>query len=401
MRIPKLRRHSSGQGRVEHKGKTIYFGLYGTARCSQKYRRWVNKLTKENRERAKRAIGLDPEVGEVVEAYLRFAIAEYVDDDGTPTMEYGKLFYATMPVVELFGKLPAGEFTAKKLKAVRDEMIKRGWVRKHINAQVARVKRCFTWAVEEELIDPSIMLSLQAVKGLKKGKTTAPESKKVRPVPDPIVSATLPFLPPAVAAMVRIQRLTGMRSGELCQLRYADITKQDDVWIFTPASHKTEHLEKERVICLGPKAQFVLQHYPTTKPDEFIFSPRRTVREVNDIRRHLRKTKVQPSQQNRNKFAGLNLSEKYDAYSYRQSIDQGIERAIAAQAKLKAAGEELSVIVERWTPHQLRHRHATEVRKRYGIEAARVSEGHSSIDATELYAEADAAIARKVSLEIG
>ena len=40
-----------------------------------------------------------------------------------------------------------------------------------------------------------------------------------------------------------------------------------------------------------------------------------------------------------------------------------------------------------WHPHQLRHTHATEVRRRFGLEAAQVGVGHSQARVTEVYAE--------------
>ncbi|MFN9969464.1 MAG: tyrosine-type recombinase/integrase, partial [Phycisphaerae bacterium] len=43
----------------------------------------------------------------------------------------------------------------------------------------------------------------------------------------------------------------------------------------------------------------------------------------------------------------------------------------------------------RWTPNRLRHSAATQLRKQFGIEAARVVLGHSSADVTEIYAEQD------------
>ena len=67
--------------------------------------------------------------------------------------------------------------------------------------------------------------------------------------------------------------------------------------------------------------------------------------------------------------------DRYTTDSYRRAI----ERAC------KAAD------VPRWHPHQLRHNYATAVRKKFGVEAARVVLGHHSIDVTELYAERDAA----------
>jgi hypothetical protein len=46
----------------------------------------------------------------------------------------------------------------------------------------------------------------------------APELPPVRPVDDEVVEATLPYLPEIVADMVRLQRLTGARPGEVCGL---------------------------------------------------------------------------------------------------------------------------------------------------------------------------------------
>jgi hypothetical protein len=43
----------------------------------------------------------------------------------------------------------------------------------------------------------------------------------------------------------------------------------------------------------------------------------------------------------------------------------------------------------RWHPHQLRHNAATELRREFGIEAARIILGHQSAAITEVYAEKD------------
>jgi len=55
----------------------------------------------------------------------------------------------------------------------------------------------------------------------------------------------------------------------------------------------------------------------------------------------------------------------------------------------------------RWHPHQLRHTRATEIRKRYDVEAAQVILGHSKPDTTLIYAERDLAKACVVMKEIG
>ena len=54
-----------------------------------------------------------------------------------------------------------------------------------------------------------------------------------------------------------------------------------------------------------------------------------------------------------------------------------------------------------WHPNQLRHTAATEVRRRFGLEAAQVLLGHSKADVTQMYAERDDALAERVAREVG
>jgi integrase len=54
-----------------------------------------------------------------------------------------------------------------------------------------------------------------------------------------------------------------------------------------------------------------------------------------------------------------------------------------------------------WSPNRLRHARATEVRKKFGLEAAQVVLGHASADITQVYAERDRELARRVALETG
>jgi integrase len=44
-------------------------------------------------------------------------------------------------------------------------------------------------------------------------------------------------------------------------------------------------------------------------------------------------------------------------------------------------------VVHRWHPHQLRHNAATELRKEFGIETARIILGHHSAAVTGICAE--------------
>jgi integrase len=56
---------------------------------------------------------------------------------------------------------------------------------------------------------------------------------------------------------------------------------------------------------------------------------------------------------------------------------------------------------QRWHPHQLRHTAATEIRRRFGLEAAQACLGHSELGVTQIYAEKNLEAARRVMSEIG
>ena len=101
----------------------------------------------------------------------------------------------------------------------------------------------------------------------------ARETDPVLPVPVVDVEATLVHLPEVVADMVRVQMLTGMRSGELVIMRPCDIDRTDKVWRYTPQRHKTQHYGKTRVVAIGPQAQGVLLKYLARDEQMFLFRP--------------------------------------------------------------------------------------------------------------------------------
>jgi integrase len=78
------------------------------------------------------------------------------------------------------------------------------------------------------------------------------------------------------------------------------------------------------------------------------------------------KRKAEPKRRKRN---------RYDVASYRRAIKRACKVAKIAS----------------WAPNRLRHTAATRIRKRYGIELARIILGHSMAFTTEIYAEADGA----------
>ena len=83
-----------------------------------------------------------------------------------------------------------------------------------------------------------MVAALATVEALKRGRTDAPESPPIEPVPINVVEATLCHLSAPVAAMVRLQLLTGMRAEEVMTMRGADLTISHDVWEYRPVDHK-------------------------------------------------------------------------------------------------------------------------------------------------------------------
>ena len=80
----------------------------------------------------------------------------------------------------------------------------------------------------------------------------------MKPVDPAHVNATLPFLTPHLRCMVELQRLTGMRPGEVCQLRFCEVDRDGDIWVYRPTQHKTAHHGKTRSVHIGPRAQAVV-----------------------------------------------------------------------------------------------------------------------------------------------
>jgi len=64
-------------------------------------------------------------------------------------------------------------------------------------------------------------------------------------------------VPKAVAAMIQLQRLTGMRPGSVVIMRGIDLKVMEKVWEYRPSTHKVEHHDIDLLVFLGPKAMGV------------------------------------------------------------------------------------------------------------------------------------------------
>ncbi|QJW95616.1 tyrosine-type recombinase/integrase [Frigoriglobus tundricola] len=381
-------------------------------------------------------------VNEVLLAFMNWADTHYRTADGHPTTEIGELQWSIRAVRELYGDTPAAEFGPRALAAVRQHMIGRNWARSLINHRIDRVKRVFKWATSEELVPVTVYQALRTLAGLRRGRTEAREAEPVGPVDPAHVAATLPRLTAHLRCMVELQRLTGMRPGETCKLRLCEMDRSGEGWVYRPAQHKTAHHGKTRAIHFGPRAQSLVvaflrgenpppegfAHIDPNYPDQSaarrvmadayeeagrtrdaellrdtarvvalvggcvvdpaatLFSPARAREDRFRAARQKRKSKVQPSQLNRQK-----------AQPKRRPAASYTPRTYAHAVRLAAKKAQ----VPHWHPNQLRHLFATEVRKQHGLEAAQVLLGHSRADVTQVYAERNEQLAATVAAEIG
>jgi integrase len=405
--LPSYRLHKpKGLAVVRLNGRDIYLGKYGTPESRQAYERVIAEWLVNGRQPPAPPTGpaapRSVSVNELILAYIRFAKQYYVKN-GQPTGESHNVKDALKPVTLLYGDAMLTAFTPSALKAVRQAMIDSGLCRNVVNARVNRVRRMFKWGVENEFVPATVLHALQAVSPLKRGRTEAHETKPVQPVEDERIDAVVRVVSRHVAAMIQIQRYTGMRPNEVVNMRLCDIDRSKQTWVYVPASHKTEHHGRSRLIFLGPRAQAALQPFLHAEAYAFIFSPAEAVEEFRALMRANRKTPMTPSQAARHRKAEPECvpGDRYTPASYAYAVVRGCDRAFPPPKGVDAKARRQWRREHRWSPNQLRHTAATALRRDYGIEAARVVLGHTSPAVTMIYAAADENAAAEIMSEVG
>lgn len=320
---PQLRDDGTGRAMVRWRSMgrdhTRYFGRWGTPEAAAAYRRFAAEwATGAYDVVSPTATGVSATVADLILGWLEHCSREY-RKGGKPTAEVGCNKAAMGPLNDLYGTLPAADFGPAQLRAVRAAMVGKGWARNTVNGHVRRVVRMFGWAVGRSMIPASVVLPLREVETLKRGRE-APDRPRVKDVPARDITRTFRHLSPIrerrvkLVAMVRLQRLTGMRPGELCAMRPADVNRAGPVWVYDvpDLANKNLHRDKPQRYHLGPRAQTILGPYITGPADRAVF--------------------------------GVG----------------GGAYALAVRLACRKAG------VTPWHPHQLRHALASEVARRFG-----------------------------------
>jgi integrase len=401
--FPKYSKHKrSGKAVVYIDGQEVYLGNYGTKSSRDRYDAAVAEWLANQRKAP--TTPLETTVLELILAHMKWAKG-YYRKNGKPTSQIC-LLKATFRVLRRFyGHLPVSEFGAKKLAAFRDLLAKEPsrkkstddkphyLCRNEINRRVRCVRKMFAWGVQHELTEAEKVASLRLVTPLAAGRCPSiPEGKVVLPVDVDVVDRTIPFLPPMVADMVKLQLATGARPSEICILRLADLdtVTSTDVWFYRPTDHKNSHKEgMDRVIILGPQCQAILQKYLAVDPEAFVFNPKRSEAERRATRTRNRKTPPHIGNRpgdNRKRKPKVSPGDRYTDASYRRCIERACEKAK----------------VEKWTPYQLRHAQATRIADKFGLDAASQVLGHADTTTTrKVYAKTSIGAAAAVAKVFG
>ena len=153
--------------------------------------------------------------------------------------------------------------------------------------------------------------------------------------------------------MIALHWATGMRPGELVRIRPQEIDREGEVWRYEPGRHKNDWRGRTRVIFFGPRAQEAIRPFLDREAVVACFSPREAAEQRG----------VQPGRS----------GDENSVMSYARAIER-IAKAID---------------VPHWSPNQIRHTVGTAARKRADLDVAQVVLGHASVDATQVYAEAN------------
>jgi integrase len=339
-------------------------------------------------------------LAEVCLSYANHAKSYY----GSHRPEYKNILLALRPISELMPRKLAKEFGPLDFKQIRQWWLNRDASRQYANKQMSRVVRAVKWLVSEGILPPAIHQAIKCVSPLTKGHCKAREAPPVTPVSEQVVNATLPHLSRVVADMVRFQRFTGCRPGEVCSITPAIVDRSNAVWEIRLDHHKTAWRGKKRTIYVGPEAQAILLPYLSRKSDAFCFDPREAMQQKRSARNAARTTPLSCGNRpgtNRVSKPSRIPGDRYCTTSYGRAIIYACRKAFPAPKGLKGDALKAWHAKHQWSPNQLRHTFATKIRKSHGLEAASVLLGHSGLVITETYAEQDQAKAIEVISRVG
>lgn len=336
--------------------------------------------------------------------------SSHAPSDGWMNEQAGRLLFGTAAEPGPHRATDVATFTPADLLAWQSALCRltetrkgrhtgRRYGRRMVTRFASLVKRCFLWGAVVGRVHPDRAAAIKLVPGPAAGEARKPA--KVSAVPEERVNATLPHLPPPVAAAVMVLRWCGARPGEVLELRSGDVVRAGvcwaggtvpldldalGVWAAVKGEHKNEWRGHDRVIFFGPLAQAVLAPLLSDDPSVPLFRPE-DAREFDLARKRSRRTPG--GRGNREVPKGANgrpLNPTYPSTSFRQAVHRGCLRAG----------------VPHWCPKMLRKLCLGLVQARFGPDAASAVGGHAATGVTQKhYTGLDFAAAAKAMAAMG
>jgi hypothetical protein len=158
---------------VEIDGRRHYLGRYGTPESNERYQQLVAEWAANGRKTP-------------IRVHDSFTLIEFCAafwqsvEDAHNVRHLARIKSALKPLKALYGNERVEQFGPLSLQAVRQRMIEEGYARSTINSMVGVIRQMFRWGVKNEYVRADVLAALQAVDGLKRGRSNAKETDPVR-----------------------------------------------------------------------------------------------------------------------------------------------------------------------------------------------------------------------------
>ena len=377
-------------------GKKVMLGRYGTPEADAAFRQLqIQVLTDPTLTSFKPQQVL---VEDLCLAYLQYA-------QGNDPGHYSSVKTAVEILLQHYTGQAVDTLDTRHFLFLQEQFVEHGVSRRYCNALMGYIRAMLKWGILRKLVPHQVYVEAKFIPPLKKGRTKARENPERQDVPDDVVRRTLPFMSPTVRAMVQIQRMTGMRPSEVCKMTVEDIDRSrgNGLWYYTlkahnpeQQAHKTEQHIGKKVVPLGlPEQELIVPYLIGKKPTDAVFSPKTAMQEWHAERRANRKSKITPSQIERDatraaKPAKRQPGEFYDQSSYRVAVLNAIKKGNKILPDVQK--------IPHWTPYAIRHSAGTATEEALGLDKAQALLGHTSANTTKRYAHARLAITESMAM---
>jgi integrase len=383
-RLPGYRLHrASGNARVTLGSRDVYLGRYGSPESKAEYQRVLAEWLATGC-RPLPSPGHSLTVIELLDFYLRD-----LQSQNPSVSQWNRARQAAKLLRKHCGHSPIDQISVATIRAIQRGLVERGNNIVTIRMRVSGIISLLRWGKTEGYVPIETFERIRDIPRAPRSLGANPARIR-EPISEEAFSRAIKVMPPMLADMVTLQRHTAMRPGEVCRMKWRDISRPlDACWLYCPPEHKTAYQGMKREIPLGPKSQAILNKYMHRPADAPLFCPRESEKCRLAYVREKRVTPMTPSQEQRAAHARARATKRdrgpgegYRTDSYRRAMQRCLETAGLAK----------------WFPHLLRHTRGTEVRVTHGLEAAQVLLGHSQVRTTERYAKPNMDLLRSMAI---